>query len=61
MARRSRVLPDGLPLAYEVCHASIMDRGIPDEAVLDKMRAVLDNDGGDPNGRRASTPASSSG
>ena len=59
MARRSRVPPDGLPLAYEVMPH--LDHGPrdPDEAVLDKMRAVLDNGGGDPNGRRASTPASS--
>lgn len=28
--------------AHEVCHAWIMDRGIPDEAVLAEMRAVLD-------------------
>jgi hypothetical protein len=42
IARRSRVPPDGLPLAYEVMPR--LDHGPrdPDEAVLAEMRAVLD-------------------
>ena len=42
MARRSRVPPDGLPLAYEVMPR--LDHGPRDrdEAVLAEMRAVLD-------------------
>ena len=41
IARRSRVPPDGLPRGPRLryAHAWIMDRGIPDEAVLAEMRA----------------------